>query len=391
MEFKVRVDQLKKAVSIVKRGLPKIVLQEERGHLLCRIEENKLVLYATNNDIKTYSKINLIETDTSDLSFTLDPKIIEKLLTKIDVNEICVTYDEEEKTIRIYTTLDRQSFTTLQSFPVEKMLTFSPPEEDGDSIVINREVACAALEFCSNFLAPLKENRKQYDFIIINKGIVYGANGLNRMGFFVSTEFQHFINFKIRKESVPDILGALKSLCTDEVMFINNDKDSGIRASSEDEDTADETYFTCLKSGTEPPKINTEFIKGDNAYSLINKTKLTKSLDRLSASASASTGAGIEIKLSGKNEDGVVTLNLISNLKTREQVECVRVNDQENMEIEHVLDYKLFKTILASFNDNDLKVYINDTGKFFKIASTGKIKNIKYLTAGIGAYSKVVK
>jgi hypothetical protein len=71
-------------------------------------------------------------------------------------------------------------------------------------------------------------------------------------------------------------------------------------------------------------------------------------------------------------------------------MDCVRVNDSESLKISHVLDFKLFKTILDSFEDKDIRLYINDSGKFFKVTCTGEIGDSKYMAAGIGSYSKVV-
>jgi len=383
MEIKVSVIEFKKAISIAKKALPKIILQEERGHILCCAEEDTMVVSATNNDIKAQIKIPLAETIEAAMSFTLDPRIAEKILTKIDIDETTIEYNEEEKTVLVYTTENKQSFTTLQSFPPEKMLTFTIPEVT--EYDIRKDLIQAALEFTNNYLAPLKENKKQYDFVILNNGIAYGANGVNKMGFFVSGPLKNFSNFKIRKESVPFMIAALRDLKGEEtVKMVEGQKDVGL--TTED----GRVFFSCLKSGVESPKINTDLIKGDSAYTLIDKNKLLKTLDRLTASNTSSAGAGIQYELTGVNENASISFHLISNLKAVEQMDCIRVNDEDNQEVSHVLDFKLFKGILSSFGEKGINLYINDASKFFKVTYKGDIEGTKYLAAGIGSYSKVV-
>jgi hypothetical protein len=84
-------------------------------------------------------------------------------------------------------------------------------------------------------------------------------------------------------------------------------------------------------------------------------------------------------------------MELVSNLKSTETLECSRLNETEYITSEHVVDYTLFKSILSSFEDKDIKLYINDNNRFFKISSNGEIDTIKYLAIGLGSYSKVVK
>jgi len=385
MELKVSVEEFKKALSIAKKALPKIILQEERGHVLCVLKDSKLVVSATNNDIKAQVLVEVPEFSDPDISFTVDPKVVEKLISKIDTDMLTIQYNPEDKTLLIYTTENRQSFTTLQSFPTEKMLTVDSIDQDTTTrYTIDREIVLASLEFSNDYLSPLKENKKQYDFIIINNGFVYGANGVNKMGFFVSQAFKGFDNFKIRKESAPALVAVLKSLKDKNVVFVDAKKDIGI----ETEDGS--VFFSCLKSGVESPKINSDLLKGESPYTLIDKNKLLKVLDRLVASTNSSVGAGVEFILSGVNENASISFTLISNLKTIEQMDCVRVKDSENEDITHVLDFKLFSGILGSFENKDIRLYINDTGKFFKVTSSGEINGYKYMSAGVGSYSKVI-
>jgi len=384
MYIKVDTSELKRAVSITKKALPKVIIQEERGHLFVKVFKNdtdqKVYFSATNNDLKASVCINAYEASDS-FSFTVDPVILEKLLTKSDSNNTVIELNKEDLTIKVYTSDNKKSFNTMQTFPTDKMLTFNTTTDGRKEYYVNRAVLLSALEYGFKYLSPIKDDKKQFDFIIINKGISYAANGMNKMGFFISNEFKDIINYRIRKIMVPYLISNLKLINNDKIALIEDEKNTGISIN-------DSVYFSCLNSTIESPKIMTDLIKGDAPYTKIDKNALKKAMERLTVSST--TAAGITLKLEG-TEQATLEMELISNLKNVETLNCTRLNETEYLTTEHVIDYSLFKSIMSSFEDKDIKLYINDTSRFFKINSSGEIETIKYLAIGLGSYSKVVK
>jgi len=387
MEIKTSKKALKTAISLAKKALAKIVIQEERGHLLFRVEGDKLKVSSTNNDLKALCIVDIENTGDDNFSFTADPKILEKLLTKMDIDTVRMEYDSSDLVLKIYTTATGKSFTSVQSFPTDKMLTFN--EDLGDDVKeypVDREVLVHTLDYAKVFLSPIKEDSKQFDFIIFNKGIVFAANGYNKMGFIVFKAYETMENFKVRKAVVPFLLSFVDSIKEHEhVVLFETPKEVGVYTQDKS------TRYSFLKSNVEPPDIPTNRIKSEGPFTLVDKDALIKVLDRLVVSRPTAKGSGIEISLKGAGEDSYIDLGLVSNLKVTERFDCARVNDESPDEVSHVVDYVMFKSILSSFEaKKQVRLHINDESKFYKVYNSGEINGNKYISAALGGYSKVI-
>src|SRR4030043_1566701 len=131
MEFTVSKSDFKNAIGLTRKALSKVVIQEERGHLLLKVSGPTMTIQATNNDLKARCSIDVTNPSGEDFSFTADPKILEKLISKVEVQDINIEFDKSALTVKVYTTDSKKSFTTLQSFPPDKMLTFDDPTKKG--------------------------------------------------------------------------------------------------------------------------------------------------------------------------------------------------------------------------------------------------------------------
>lgn len=386
MEIKVAKTPLKSAITAAKKALSKVVIQEERGHLLCVVKDSEMSIFSTNNDLKAYCRISATNIGNEDFSFTIDPKLAEKLLTKIDLEEVKITLNPSDLVLTVFTTENEKSFSSLQSFPADKMLKFDPSESDRKSYTVNKEVLTFALNYIGSFLAAIKDDQKQFDFVVLHKGIGYAANGTNKMGFIVFKALAAIENFKIRKVVLPLMLSFLEVIKTEEVCLTETDKDIGIESSD------GMMYFSCLKSNIDTPNIPKEHIKSEGAYTTINKNGLIKVVDRLMVSNTSISNYGIELQLTGSGENSILNINLLSTLKITESFPCVRVNDENGQDTTHVVDYKIFKSILTAFDtDKEVRLHINDEAKFYKVYSSGEIAGEKYVLVGIGSYAKIVK
>jgi hypothetical protein len=386
MEIKVQKAELKNAVSACKKALSKVVIQEERAHLLFTVKDSSMLVQATNNDLKAMCTLPVENVSQEDFAFTADPKILEKLLTKIDVDTIRIEFNKEEYILKVYTTESEKSFSSLQSFPPDKMLTFdTTPDPSKIVYPVNKEVLEFALSYAGSFLAALKEDQKQFDFVVLDKGIAYAANGSNKMGFIVFKAFEKMSNFKIRKAILPIFKFFANSLPGDEVNIIETSRNIGV------ESVDGSMHYSCLKSNTDPINIPKEHIKSEGPYVKIEKNRLLKILDRLMVNSTASSG-GVEIIVSGQGESACLEINLISSTKTTESFPCHRMNDDDSDPISHVVDYRIFKSILSSFStDKEVRLHINDSNRFYKIYNSGEISGNKYILAGIGSYAKIIK
>lgn len=394
MKISISKDRLREAIAIVSKALSKIVIQVERGHLLFKTTGNTASISGTNNDLKSQCVVPLVECE-QDVTFTADPKILDKLISKIDSDVIKMEFDSTNLTLKVYTSIDETSFNTLQTFPTDKMLTVG---NVGKSLpvshTVRRDVMLRSLKYAVKYLEALNEENKKFDFIIINKGVVFAANGLNKMGYFVVTDFKDVENIKIRKPAVPLFISVLDNITDETIVLGESDNDIVIKTESSS------TFFSCLKSTVEAPKMDLNYLKREGAYVEVTRTELVKKLNRLGSTRATMIGAGIELTLSGAGDTAYVDVALLSNLKAKERVSCKRVNDTSSEDVKHILDYKLFMTSISSFIGESIILYISTPLPYFKIVEAIKEepkdckgpedpKIIKYLTVGIGSYSKI--
>ena len=83
-------------------------------------------------------------------------------------------------------------------------------------------------------------------------------------------------------------------------------------------------------------------------------------------------------------------MNLVSSLKSKEILPCKRV-DENSEEIEHIIDNKLIRGIISSFSNDEIRLYVNDEGKMFKVYEKGGADDAVYHSFAIGAYSRVLR
>ena len=151
-------------------------------------------------------------------------------------------------------------------------------------------------------------------------------------------------------------------------------------------------FFTFLKSNVEPPSMKSEYTKSEGPYTRVDKTKMLKVLERLFVSNKSSTVTGVELSLNGFADSACIDMSLLTSLKSCEKFNCSRVNDPSEESVTHVIDYRILKSILSSFgSDKEVRLHINEDTKFFKVYNGGEVDGHKYILAGIGSYSKVIR
>lgn len=384
MDFSVSKSDLKTAVGLVKKALPKVILSEERGHLLFKFENNKLKISGTNNDLMSFYLMDATHSET--FSFTCDPKSFEKYLSKSESGDVKGDLDSEKLTLKFYTTADKKSFLTFQSFPTQKMLTFDKsyalPKENQK--VLDRNLFLKALKFTSAYLLPPKEEGRNNDYLILHEKVAYGGNGINRRGYFVSNEFANIKNLKIRKLVVPALLSCLDKIEEDKVTIFENSKIVGLEVENK-------FFFGFLKSDIVPPKMPLDFLKKDGPFTRVNKNVLVKRLDRLVVANTSLGRVGIKIKLSGFKTDSKISLSLLDELESTEEISCERINDESGEDLDHIVEYSMLKEMISVFSSGeDIDFYINKPDRAFKIYEVGKVDEEKYIAVGAGSYARVV-
>lgn len=381
MQVKVNRAKLIKAVGVTRRALSKIIIQQERGHLLFSAADGKLKIVGTNNDLKAMCIIDAECDATARASFTCDPKILTGVLSKMDLDEVVIDYDEGEQVVKVFTNEGSSSFAKLQSFPASMMLTFEP-NAGRTTVPVQRELFSSALKYATRYLSAPKDDSRNFDIVSVSKGILYAANGNNMMGFMVSSAFKTLEDLRIRKVILPILSSVLDALDDQTVGVIQTASDVGVEAGG--------VYFSALKPAMEPPSVPTAHIKSEGPHTVVDKALLSKHLDRLVASHTGNDGMiGIHMTLGGAGDSSYIDLSLDSS-KSIERVPCARAEDPSAESVSHLVDYRTMKAVLDSLGYGDkIRLHINEQGgKMYKAYDKGKVGDETFMQVGIGGYCK---
>jgi hypothetical protein len=384
MEIKVNRSELQRAVGITRKALSKIIIQQERGHLLFSVSDGKMKVTGTNNDLKALCAIDADCVPGTRTSFTADPKILSGVLSKMDITDVVMDFDESDQSVKVFTSNGSSSFAKLQSFPASMMLTFEP-NAGRVSIPISRELFSSSVKYAENYLAPQKDDARNFDIVTISKGVMYAANGSSMMGFMVSSAFKPFDDVRLRKAILPILSSVLDAVEDKTVGLIQTGGDVGI-------ETSTGVYFSALKPAMEPPSVQTQHVKSEGPHTIVDKALLLKHLDRLVASHTGTDGAvGVQMTLSGSGDSSYIDLSLLSS-KSIERIPCSRADDTGSEDVTHIMLYSVLKSVLGSFNHGDkIRLHINEQGnKFLKAYDKGDIDKENFVQVGIGGYAKKV-
>jgi len=374
---------LQNAVGITRKALSKVIIQQERGHLLFEVAGNTMKISGTNNDLKAQCLISLVTAVGEQDSFTADPKIMSGVLSKMDTDETTFEHDPDNHTLKIYTGKGPESFASLQSFPSSTMLTFEP-NPGRRATRVSREMLASALRYSVNYMTPMTEDTRNFDIITISKGVMYAANGSSMMGFMQAESFKPLENLRLRKVVIPTLASVLESIEDESVEVIQTTTESGI-------ETGTGTYFSCLNPAMDPPSVPIQNATSEGPYVLVERKLLLKYLDRLVVSHTGGGVIGLQIALNGSGESSYMDISLVSS-KSVERVPCSRIDDPSDTQIIRFMEYKILKAILDSLEHADkMRLHINqDGGKFFKVYDEGSVGKETYNQVGIGAYVKIL-
>jgi len=382
MIITVNKEEFSRAVAITRRALSKIIIQQERGHLLVTVADGKMRVTGTNNDLKAHY---ILDAEcAARASFTCDPSILSKVLSKIDMPEVTLDYTEEDQSVKVFTNETGSSMANLQSFPASMMLTFEP-NSTRSVVVVPRETLLTALSYSLKYLSAPKEDSRNFDIVSISKGILYAANGNNMMGFMVAASFKPLEGIWLRKAVIPILFTTLSNLKDDDVGVMQTQSDVGIETES--------VYFSSLKPAMEPPSVQTQHIKSEGPYTLVERSLLLKHLERLVVSHTGPKDViGVEMTLGGAGDSSYIDLSLLSS-KSIERVPAVRVDDDSAEEVKHTVDYKILKSVLSSVEHTErVRLHINEPeAKRFKVYDKGAVGPDTFIQVGLGGFARITK
>lgn len=381
--LKVSKELLKKAISFTGKALAKIDKGEFTQHLLIQIEDQKMTIKGTNSDIKALCAIDITNENGSTFNFTINSKLLEKLLSKIDIDTIELHYNEKDKTLKTFTTEDLLSYTTFNTLSKDEIPSFEITELGNviNKYTIDRKFLLFCIKNLQNYL-PEKELLKS-DNIIIKDNTIFSTNGLNKIGIIYSENIEKINLYKIKKDTIPLYIDLLEFCEEDIVELIETETNFTIKSINDN----------ILLSYTidKKPELNIpEIYKDYNGTTItIDKENLSKIIDRINiVSAFGPDGHSI-FNFTIKNN--ILEIVSIPHKNSIEYLKNINVIDENKNDInkDTYIDYKILKIILTSMKNNTINLHLCPSKRFFKIQDINKINNISYTQIGIGACSVV--
>lgn len=391
MKAKVLKSEMRAALALVKHALPEKPLIEVDGHVRMEMRPGRIVLRTTDGMLAARAYVSATCDSDSVHEFPVDPKRIEKALSKSETSEdITLEWLEEESAIRVYSRDTGKAFVTFPTLSIRKMAKFPDilSYEPAETVLVEGDLVSESMEFVEAYLPAPREDGRAFDLAVINKGVVYGCNGINKRGYLVAKEFKGVTDLELHKKQVPKLAKMFRSKSG--VSFSMSHDESRVVFRSE----CGNFEVVVLKSRKKAGDVNTSYIRADGPYCEVAKASLVRSLDRSTIASYEKVGhpIGIYLKLIGSEGAASIETQLVtdSKLDTLDSISCARHKDTD-AEINHVIDYRLFKDIVNSMGPNDkLRLYINDQDlKFFRIFSSEACGSTTCAKIGVGAYSRV--
>ena len=319
------------------------------SHALVKIQDTKATVYATDGDRMAYSNFTPAEADGT-FEFTVDPKKMLEVINSTDTDSIKITYDQEAKTVSVYDSENSESVLSFPSFNSEEFLTFD--SEMGKAIPmgsVDSEMLQMGLKFIQGFL-PVEKNPKseKYTRLYASKGVLYGANGANKIGAFQSNELTPLDELIIRRNMLEPIAGKkglleqsgsskISIITTSNMVFLTSSDNS--------------CGFGFLRTNDAIPKypisIDNPQCNGFN----ISRPGLIKKLDRLAITSANGIKASVE------NE--ILSMATVTERVSKDSIACKILRGTEKFE--YTFDHKLMGSILGLFQASNLDIYIDKT------------------------------
>ena len=383
---------LKTALATAKHCLPLKPLSDHEANPVLHLVPGKLTVVAT--DMSQVCSVTVEAETEESFSMSLDLKKLEKIISKTDNGNITIEYGMGGRARVSQTGSD--GFVEIPSLPVTKVPVFdrsSPGEVASASGPLDTVVLAEGLDFAGAFMPDVVERNPKYDFVLIKDGLVYGANGVNRRGYFVSPALRFPGELKFLKKFVPVAVKLLKSLAVPQVTVKNLDRVLTL-------ETPDGLFsYACLKARTDAPDIPMAYLKSSGPYTEIDLAKALKAMERITIPEYQSAGAsvGVALVLPPADADGNAELSLklvaAGKLSGKEKIPCKRVgeNEEGGLEVDKVVDFKLFKELAGAMPSKcDLKFYANDPeARYFKMQSKHVVGSANCVSVAVGSYARI--
>lgn len=347
VDIQIKTSDLKKALSIASLAIgdnPDTV----EGQALFIIKNDKVFIQATNKDKLAASYFPIIDSSIeAECSFTTDPKKLQAVLSKSDEDLIRIQHNQERNTLNVFASEDKEAYISFPSMNPDDFLKINEELSIALSVkTIDTTILTTGIKFILGFL-PNDEKSKKYSNLYVDKGILYGSNGANKVGAFSSSDIEGITDLNIRRSMLMPMASFIDKIGSSEVVLKHSSKN--IIVSSPDGFHS----FGFRKSILEMPKLPISIMVPDANGVNIDRQLLLKKITRLGITSRDELG----LKLSVTGD--VLSIKTMAERESFERIACTRVCGEEPFEF--LLECKRFKVILTMFQSDFVNLYVDKT------------------------------
>ena len=392
MEVTLNRKALKEAITALKPCLPIKPLSEYESNMMLVVTPASVELVATDMVQEGVMPVSFTVAANTSCDLVPDIKKLERVLTKSDTEDVALNYDEGSGALRISS---GTGFVDVPTLSARKMGRYDAPVSAGSSVgSVPASVLAAGLSFVSCVLPEMVTGNLKYEVAILSGGLLSGANGWNRRGYFVSPSLKLDQEVKFLQryvETLPKLLRHVKgnvevTLYERSMTFVEEGK----------------FRYTCTRARHETPDVVMKYLKSEDPYVVVDPGKMVKVLDKVVIPDYQAAGSAVGVKFllspaAPNTKSATLDLKLVSagGLQAEDSIKCTREAEPDGtfgIPMERVIDYRMFKAMANEVPaSGDTKLYIcNPASRFFKFQCKYLVGEYTCVSVSVGSYSKVV-
>jgi hypothetical protein len=365
--------ELCEAFDFVKGVIPLKPIILADGNVSLRVQDGKLVVYATDGIIAARKFVEILNLDEAPKDFLAgcDPKRFSKAIAKDTATTIRLTKVDENLNVSDPAE-GEDKFITLTCANMKRASVINvwapAPEDCLNDIVLEAPFFSQVLAFLDTFTTDGKDEGGKHDVVVLTDSIAHTTNGVNLRGICASKALPFKSEISIRKRYLDPIIKSLNNLSTDKVLF----KDSQRIVSLTSEDGKSQVVFPTTRKA--PPVVPKEYLMSMGDASTFDVKEVVKGLDRMTTSNynSITSLTGVDVKIYGEGANSKMQVVLEGN-KASHVFSMARTGSAT---IEKTMDLNTFIMVLKAFSKGaGAKIFFGDEdsryARFVDVRSEG--------------------
>jgi hypothetical protein len=317
--------------------------EEINGQALFDASEQCIKIISTDRKTKlskTEATVNMFSGDPC--VFTSDPRKILSLLKTGDSELIKFSYDDTNKTLKIFLSEDLDSYISLPSMdPSEYAIDSSIFDKPFDVKSVNAGILITGIQFIKDFL---DQKDQKFSNLYISKGIMYGSNGVNKAAAFTCPNLSELDDLLFPISTIPSIINFLNITNTETITISTSSHHVFLKDGSKN-------IIGFTKVQIPMPKMPVAIDEPEAPGWVVNKKEILKKLARLRLSKDAHVG------IKGIFSENKLQLETVLDRGSKDCVACSPI--KEFKQEEFLTECKIFENAIDQFQSDEIRMFIN--------------------------------